>query len=87
MFPDGKYGEVLINGVSYVVLALGNPYDEDDVLIAYGLRLMKPDGTVYDINFDTFTCDCGDCTFRQHDCKHLVACEEIIRPFQEGGVL
>jgi hypothetical protein len=76
---------VHINDVPYSVLCLGNPFDEDDVLIAYGLRLVKADGRVYDINFDDFTCDCGDCTFREHVCKHLVACEEILRPFREEG--
>jgi hypothetical protein len=83
--PHGQPGLVHINGVPYSVLCLGNPFDEDELLIAYGLRLVKSDGTVHDIEFDNFTCDCGDCTFRQRDCKHLLACQEIIRPFREEG--
>jgi hypothetical protein len=46
---------------------------------------VKADGTAYDIEFDHFTCDCGDCTFRERDCKHLVACREVLRPFRTEG--
>jgi len=58
--PDGAVLE--INGTPYTV-----------VVITGGYRLVKADGTTYDIDGTTWTCSCPDATWRQRECKHVKA--------------
>jgi hypothetical protein len=82
LIPGGQQGEVEIDGTPYAVCGLSTPFDEDEPHVTYyGLRLVKPDGTAYDIDFTHMTCDCPDCTFRARDCKHILATADVLVAF------
>lgn len=51
-----------INGTAYDVI----PFDG-------GFRLVKSDGTAYDIDAESWQCDCPDATYRGRECKHAKA--------------
>lgn len=61
---DDKSGLLLINGQRYAVLVLPGGY-----------RLIKPDGTAYDLEpaGESFRCDCPDAVYRERECKHAKA--------------
>jgi hypothetical protein len=63
-------GTLAINGTAYEVLPL-----YDGATLA-GYRLLKADGTMYDLPADLTCCDCPDHTFhpeRPGGCKHVAA--------------
>src|SRR5215472_6763647 len=63
-------GVLQVNGTAYEVLPL---YD-DEALVGY--RLLKADGSMYDLPRDLSGCDCPDHTFhpeRPGGCKHMSA--------------
>src|SRR4051812_42501852 len=67
-------GRLAINGVEYDTE--GHVQDERIV----GVRLVKDDDTVYDIDAggEHFSCDCPDSTYqanRPGGCKHIRACQ------------
>jgi hypothetical protein len=59
---DTKTGLLEINGQLYGVVAVDGGY-----------QLVKPDGTVYDVDGTTWSCTCPDATWRQRECKHAKA--------------
>jgi hypothetical protein len=67
------YGVLSINGTAYEVM----PLFDGEALVGY--RLVKADGTMYDISTagpDGSTCDCPDATYhpeRPGGCKHIKA--------------
>jgi hypothetical protein len=64
---DPKSGALEINGKPYGVMLLeeeGNPA---------GYRLVKPDGTAYDIDAQWWVCTCPDAVWRARMCKHALA--------------
>src|SRR5262249_28644207 len=73
--PDAQHagGVLEINGTPYEVLPL---YDDE---VRVGYRLLKADGTMYDVGTAEahgWTCDCPDATFhpeRPGGCKHVKA--------------
>lgn len=74
MFPDGLPGMLLINDTPYQV----------HLLQPVGYRLVKSDGTVYDVDNSRsyWTCDCPDGTYRPdrpNGCKLSVALREALR--------
>jgi len=71
--PDGYPGVVEIQGDTYLVR-----YHNEGEEIA-GIRLVKigAGGAPYDIGPDGL-CDCADCTFRERECKHMVALGQLI---------
>jgi hypothetical protein len=67
---DQAGGVLQINGTEYEVL----PLFDDQARIGY--RLLKADGTMYDLPADLSGCDCPDHTFhpeRPGGCKHMQA--------------
>jgi hypothetical protein len=63
-------GVLSINGTAYDVLPL---YDGD---VFAGYRLLKADGSMYDLPADLSGCDCPDHCFhpeRPGGCKHMAA--------------
>src|ERR1700741_4347010 len=71
--PNARHegGVLQINGTAYQGLPL---YDGEQRV---GYRLLKADGTMYDVETasETWRCDCPDATFhpeRPGGCKHLV---------------
>lgn len=83
--PLGEYDTAAvlsINGTPYTLYV--NEADNGSVL---GYQLVKPDGTVYDVNAETWTCDCPDGTYRPHrpqGCKHAkalrAALAQLVKP-------
>jgi hypothetical protein len=67
---DHAGGVLQINGTRYEVL----PLFDDQARVGY--RLLKADGTMYDLTADLSGCDCPDHTFhpeRPGGCKHMQA--------------
>jgi hypothetical protein len=66
-------GVLSVNGTAYEVF----PLFDDNALVGY--RLVKADGTMYDVGVagpHGWTCDCPDATFRPErpgGCKHVRA--------------
>jgi hypothetical protein len=78
--PNAKHegGVLQINGTVYEVLPL---YDGEALV---GHRLLKADGTMYDIETacEPWRCDCPDATFhpeRPGGCKHALALRAALR--------
>lgn len=73
LIPDGQAGRVTINGTSYDLLPLG--YQPEEGFLLENLT----NGNRYDIATDgpVPLCDCGDCTFRQRACKHVLALNHL----------
>jgi len=68
MLPEGHAGLIELNGQVYGLQCLGHGPEE-------GYRFWKPSGEVYDVDTSGTDplCDCPDCTFREHVCKHGLA--------------
>jgi hypothetical protein len=68
--PQHEGGVLAINGTRYEVLPLF------DGPARVGYRLLKADGTMYDLPADLSGCDCPDATYhpeRPGGCKHAAA--------------
>jgi hypothetical protein len=59
---DRETGLLEINGALYGVY-----------LTSGGFRVVKGDGTAYDVNGERFACNCPDATYRGRQCKHSQA--------------
>jgi hypothetical protein len=59
---DPETGLLDINGTTYGVIPFPGGY-----------RLVKADGTAYDVHGETWACDCPDATYRERQCKHALA--------------
>jgi hypothetical protein len=59
---EAEIGLLEINGTLYGVYAVPGGY-----------RVIKADSTAYDVNGQTWECDCPDATFRGRECKHSKA--------------
>jgi hypothetical protein len=73
LVPLGRAGLLAVNGTVYRIYAVELP--EADPARVAGYRLVKADGTVYDVDTSAGRpcCDCGDATFRRRTdglCKH-----------------
>jgi hypothetical protein len=62
-------GVLQINGTAYTVTALTNEQTGQ----IEGYRLVKQDGTTYDVDAHWWTCDCPDAVYRNRECKHVKA--------------
>ena len=76
--PNARHegGVLQINGTAYEVLPL---YDGEALV---GHRLLKADGSMYDVDAATWRCDCPDATFcpeRPGGCKHSVALRAALK--------
>ena len=79
--PNARHegGVLQINGTAYEVLPL---YDGEALV---GYRLLKADGTMYDVGTTGphgWTCDCPDATFRPDrpgGCKHQSALRAALK--------
>ena len=76
--PNGRHeGGVLdINGTAYEVL----PVYDAEALVGY--RLLKTDGSMYDLDASSWRCDCPDATFhpeRPGGCKHAKALQAALQ--------
>jgi hypothetical protein len=49
-----------------------------------GVRLRKPDGTVYHVDLLKSECDCPDCQYRKRACKHFLACAAAFKAMTAG---
>ncbi|HKI36596.1 MAG TPA: SWIM zinc finger family protein [Gemmataceae bacterium] len=72
-----RIGEGGIDPQSGVLVINGQPYGV--LVMAGGYRLVKPDGTAYDVNGQTWECDCPDATYRGRQCKHSKALRAALR--------
>jgi hypothetical protein len=80
---DHAGGVLLINGVNYEVL----PLLDGDQFVGY--RLLKPDGSMYDLPADLSSCDCPDATYhpeRPNGCKHVAALRVALAALTGKGV-
>jgi hypothetical protein len=80
--PDhhGLGGVLEINGQSYELL----PLYTDDTLDGY--RLLKSDGTMYDLPRDLSGCDCPAHTYRpEQPCKHMLALKAAFAHLADEG--
>jgi hypothetical protein len=79
-----------INGTEYTVVPLHNQPAQEGAPVA-GYRLVKPDGrTYYDVNAETWQCDCPDATYcpRPGGCKHGKALRTALsRPAPNAAAL
>jgi hypothetical protein len=71
-------GVLQINGISYEVLPL---YDGEQRV---GYRMLKADGTMYDVETacEPWRCDCPDATYhpeRPGGCKHVLALRAALK--------
>jgi len=76
--PNARHegGVLQVNGTRYEVL----PFYDGEALV--GHRLLKADGTMYDVDVVTWRCDCPDATFhpeRPGGCKHVQALKAALR--------
>jgi len=79
LFPRGHVGLLEITQSvggrevrsTYGVAIVGAPGRVD------GIVLLTSDGQTYQIDAEHWSCDCGDCQARQHECKHLKALREV----------
>ena len=69
---DEKSGVLEINGRPYGVMLL------EDRGRVVGYRMVKPDGTAYDIDAEGWSCTCPDATFRERLCKHSKALQTAL---------
>lgn len=68
----GAAGLLLIHGTPYLCTPLGE-YDQERGALVRGWRLTQSDGTVYDLDAASWSCDCPDATYRperEGGCKH-----------------
>ena len=65
--PEIGVGALAINGKPYVVTVLKDGNN------TVGYRLEKPDSKTYEIDAQTWECNCPDATFRERQCKHALA--------------
>lgn len=80
LIPGGRPGQVRINGVNYA-LAYHTHLEDDHLNVVTGYRLVKPDGTSYDVAADFTTCECKDFLTRTRAdrcCKHLKALKKLV---------
>jgi hypothetical protein len=80
---EADAGAVAINGRAYTVNVLRGT---GRAIIGY--RLIKADGTAYDVNTEAehWSCDCPDATFhpeRPGGCKHAVALRAALAAVQQ----
>jgi hypothetical protein len=78
--PDNTSGVLYINGTCYGIHRLEKNHR------TIGYRLMKTDGTVYEIDcdWDVWECTCPDFAYRRYGadhkgCKHVAALQASIR--------
>jgi hypothetical protein len=75
-------GVLEVNGTAYEVLPL---HDGEDHV---GFRLLKADGTMYDVDTAWWRCDCPDTTFhpeRPGGCKHVAALRAALAALEGGA--
>lgn len=69
---DPDVGVLEINGTLYGIYAHQG-----------GFRLVKGDGTAYDVSGETWQCDCPDAVFRGRQCKHSLALKAALAADQQ----
>lgn len=77
LIPQGMPGMLVVNNVVYMLIVLSEGPGPER-----GYRLVKDDGSLYDLPADLGSCDCPDGTYRSerpHGCKHAVALREALR--------
>jgi hypothetical protein len=75
-------GVLEVNGVSYELLPL---YSGAETVLD-GYRLLKADGTMYDLPRDLSGCDCPAHTFRpEQPCKHMLAIKAAFARLADEG--
>jgi hypothetical protein len=75
MFRQGRTGCVEVNAETYLVTYNAELPRQGEPIV-YGYRFTKADGTRYDVT--ATSCECGDHTFRQRQCKHISAVRRML---------
>ena len=75
LFPRGLPGTVLIGGGEYALSYHGELPEAGEPVID-GYRLVKPDGTSYDLPADADSCECLG-SLRWGRCKHAQAVRQL----------
>lgn len=78
--PAGLPGMLLINGVPYMLVIHADLMPAGPS-VTTSFRLIKCDGTLYDLLPNCSACDCADATFRSErpgGCKHCVAVRQAL---------